>query len=189
MYSCATWGLTMGCISVVVPAWAVESGEVALAVDDLWQAALVAVPWEFVLPAGADVAAGVTGPAPDEADVVRPAYGWIASSVATVPPEERVEAGNMVGHLPLTAMDAAGFRFAIEGTFEGRWRCDASVFEYLPHLLDRSSPISAAAMMRLRVMRIVRFDRDVNRGVGTPIETTVGFVDEYVAHYVLDVEH
>lgn len=69
----------MGCISVVVPVSAVESGEVAVAVDDVLQAALVAVPWALVLPAGADVAAGVTGPTADEAVAERPMYGWIAS--------------------------------------------------------------------------------------------------------------
>ena len=179
----------MGRISVVVPAWAVDSGEVVLTVQDLWRAALVAVPMAEVSPAGAYVGGGLTGPANGEPTTERRAYGWIASSVATVPPEERVEAGNLAGHLPLTAMDAAGVRFAIEGTFEGRWRCDASVFEYLPHVLDRTSPIFMSAMMRLRVLRIVRFGREANRGVGTPVETADGFVGDDVTHYVVDAEH
>lgn len=175
-------------ISVVVPASAVDSGEVSLAVDDLWRAALVGVPVTGVSPASMDVEVGVTGPAAGGPAAERPAYRWIASSVATVPPRERVEAGNMVGHLPLTAMDAGGFRFAIEGILEGRWRCDACVFEHLPQVLDHTSPIAASAMMRLRVMRITQFDRVGDHRGATPVETARGFVDNNVTHYVVDVE-
>ena len=40
-------------------------------------------------------------------------------------------------------------------------------------------------MMLLRVMRIVRFAHDVSSGVGTPVETTDGFVGEDTTHYVV----
>ena len=175
-------------LSMVLPAWTVESGEVRLAVGRLWRPALVACPLRELTPAERGSAAdGVTRPGTPAAEgrsSRRPEYEWIASSVATVPVEERVEAGRMVGHLPLTALDAGGIRFAVEGTYEGRWRCSACTFEHLPQVLDESSPIFAATAMDFRVERIMRFDH----GGGPPVDVrhTGSPLLEEVSQFVVD---
>lgn len=160
-------------ISVVLPAWTVESGEVRLAVGELWRPALVASPVRELMPATpASQIDGMTDqdvPAPEDGPSRRPEFGWVASSVATVPVEQRVEYGRMVGHLPLTAFDAGGIRFAVEGTYEGRWGCSACTFEHLPQVLDESSPIFAATAMSFRVERIIRF---AHVGRGPPVEVS-----------------
>lgn len=122
----------------------------------------------------------------DDGPGAEPAYGWMASSVATVPPAHCVEGSNLVGHLPLTAMDAGGFRFAIEGTYEGRWRCRACVFQHLPHVLDATSPICVSAMMDLRVERLVHVGRDESRR--RSVTRARGWDGQDVRHYVVDVE-
>lgn len=181
----------MRCVSVVLPTWAVESGEVRLAVGELWRPALVAVPTAEVTPVGERVGiAGVTWratPNPNGGASRRPEYGWVASSVATVAVEERVEDGRMVGQLPVTAMEAGGIRFAIEGTYEGRWRCSACTFEHLPQVLDETSPVLAAEAMNLRVARIVRFDRDGDARLPVEVSDMGSSLLEAVSHFVVDV--
>lgn len=181
----------MQCISVVLPAWAVESGEVRLVVGELWRPALVVVPTAEVKPAGErEGVAGVTRRSrPDHGGggSHRPEYGWVASSVVTIPVEERVEDGRMVGHLPVTAMQAGGIRFAIEGTYEGWWRCSAGTFEHLPQVLDETSSVFAAATMNLRVARIVRFDRDGGSRLPVEVSDTGRSLLEAVSHFVIDV--
>jgi hypothetical protein len=116
-----------------------------------------------------------------------PQYGWIATSVGTVPVEERVEAGRMVGHLPVTAMTAGGMRFAVEGTYEGRWRCQACTFKHLPQVLDETSPVFAAATMDLRVTRVVRVERGKHSHPQTVVSDTGNPLLEEVAHFVVDL--
>ena len=116
-----------------------------------------------------------------------PEDGWVASSVATVPIEEHVEDGRMVGHLPVTAMQAGGIRFAIEGTCEGRWRCSAGTFEHLPQVLDETSPVFAAATMNLRVARTVRLGRDGGSRLPVEVSDTGSPLLEAVSHFVVDV--
>ena len=177
-------------MSVVLPEWVVGSGEVHLSVGERWRPALVAERSTELAPAGERD--GIDGlsrkdvPAADGGTSRRPEYGWVASSVATVPVDERVEAGRMVGHLPMTAMDAGGVRFAVGGTYEGRWRCSACTLEHLPHLLDETSPVFAA-MGSLLVVRIVRFGLDGSSRSSEVSDTGSRFV-EGVSHYVVDVQ-
>ncbi len=176
---------------MVLPEWAVGSGEVCLTVGGRWRPALVAERSTELTPArerdGVDALSRKDGPVPEDGDSRRPEYGWVASSVATVPVEERVEAGRMVGHLPMTAMDVGGIRFAVEGTYEGRWRCSACTLEHLPHVLDETSPVFAA-MMSLLVVRIVRFDVSGGSWSSVDVNDTDSQVHHQASHYVVDVQ-
>ena len=178
-------------ISVVLPEWAVGSGEVRLAVGERWRPALVAEPSMELMPVGehggTDGVSRKDGPAPDDGASRCPEYGWVASRVATVPVEERVEAGRMVGHLPMTAMNADGIRFAVEGTYQGRWRCSACTFRHLPQVLDETSPVFAA-MMDLLAVRIVRFDLNGGAPSCVEISNTGRRFHEAVNHFVIDVQ-
>ena len=93
----------------------------------------------------------------------------------------------MVGHLPMTAMDVGGIRFAVEGTYQGRWRCSACTLQHLPHLLDAALPVFAA-MKSLLVVRIVRFGRNGGARASVEVSDTGSRLDEEVSHFVVDVQ-
>lgn len=158
-------------VSVYLPAWVTDSDEEIVAVGDRWQPPIVANATGPLVPArsprGSDrlEALPVVTAGPAALDASKPRYGWTASGVGTVPPGERVAPGRPVGHLELTAMDAGGFRFAVEGSYEGRWTCAGCWFEYASQLLDDTSPIRELTRMDLLVVGIQRVVRRPDGGV------------------------